>query len=150
MNPRLTEKPAFTVAGVTATGHPSQLNYAQIWEHRYMPLDAALKPLSLDGGYYGVSLSEAGQLVYLAGMAVPDSAALPPGAEHRMVPAARYAVFDCGLDAIGATWKYAYERWLPTSGFEVDSTAVDFEFYPPVGPDGAQQVEIYIPVKPKD
>jgi predicted transcriptional regulator YdeE len=149
MDPRFVEKPAFIIAGVTAVGQPAQLNYGEIWEKRYMPLDPALKPLSLDGGYYGATFAEDGAYVYLAGMAVKDGAWLPEGAEIRPVPAARHAVFDCAMDAIGPTWKEAYEAWLPSSAYALDTTAADFEYYPPCGPDGVQKVEIYIPVKAK-
>lgn len=149
MNPRFLEKSAFTVAGVTATGHPAQLDHAKIWDKAYMPLDSVLRPLSLDGGYYGVTMCEDGAYRYLAGMAIREGAVLPPGAESRTIPAARYAVMDCDMNAIGATWKEAYESWLPASSFALDPTGFDFEFYPPVEAAGVQRVEIYIPVKEK-
>lgn len=147
MSPRFVEKPAFTVAGVTATGHPAQLDHTKIWDMAYMPLDSVLHPLSLDGGYYGVTTCENETYRYLAGMAIREGAVLPPGAESRTIPAARYAVMDCDMNTIGATWREAYESWLPASSFALDTNGFDFEFYPPVEADGVQKVEIYIPVK---
>jgi predicted transcriptional regulator YdeE len=82
-------------------------------------------------------------------MAIRPGCELPAGAESRPIPAARYAVFECGVDSIGPTWKYAYETWLPASPFIVDSAAIDFEYYLPVGADGIQKVEIYIPIRDK-
>jgi predicted transcriptional regulator YdeE len=66
------------------------------------------------------------------------------------VPAAHYAVFDCELSTIGPTWQAAYGQWLPGSAYELDTAAVDFEFYPPHSGEGEMKVEIYIPVKAKE
>lgn len=149
MKPRIVHKSVFTIAGVTATGMPGQLNYSEIWDKGYMPFDPALKTLRLEDGYFGATFNEHGTYVYLAGVAIREGVPLPPGVETRRVPAARYAVFDCALDQIGATWKEAYENWLPTSVFVLDNIGSDFEFYPPVGSDGAQVVQIHIPVREK-
>lgn len=143
------EKPAFSVVGAAAAGEPGKLNYGQIWEQQYMPVDAALKPYSIDGGYYGVTLVEDNQYIYLAGMAVAGLPALPPGTVQRDIKAGSYAVFTCGMDAVGSTWRAAYQEWLPASEYAVID-GNDFEYYPPPGPDGVQQVEIYIPVRKKE
>ena len=146
MEPRIVQKSGFTIAGVTAIGIPGQLNYSEIWDKAYMPLDPALKAVSLEDGYFGATVNENGTYVYLAGMAIRENSPLPPSVEIRHIPAAHYAVFECALDQIGATWKEAYEIWLPTSDFVLDRIGTDFEFYPPAGADGAQKVQIHIPV----
>ncbi|MFA6111474.1 MAG: GyrI-like domain-containing protein [Candidatus Latescibacterota bacterium] len=145
----MTERPAFAVVGAAQAGQLGQFNYGEIWEKQYMPMDALLKPFNIDGGYYGVTLGEEGHLVYLAGVAVEGLAELPPGAARRVVPAACYAVFDCTLSQIGATWQAAYGEWLPASDYVLDTEAVDFEYYPPPGDQGEQRVEIHIPIKPR-
>lgn len=150
IEPRMVDKPAFTVVGVMAVGHPETLNYSEIWEKQYMPIDKQLKPYSIDGGYYGVTLSEGGQIVYLAGMAVKGLPELPPSAEQRVVGRAHYAVFDCVISTIGATWHEAYEQWLPESEYALDDSRVDFEYYPPYSGQGEMKVEIYIPVRVKE
>jgi predicted transcriptional regulator YdeE len=145
------DRQAFTVVGAAARGQLGTFNYGEVWEKQYMPMDEILKAHSVDPGYYGVTLSEGDHLVYLAGMAVGASLPeLPPGAEKREVPAAHYAVFDCTLTTIGATWQGAYGQWLPASNYELDTSAVDFEYYPPHSGDGEMKVEIYIPVKAKE
>ena len=149
MNPRFVERAAFILAGVTAAGHPAQLDVGAIWEKAFMPFDSALKELSMDGGYYGATISENGSYLYLAGMAMKSGTILPPGIETRIIPCARFAVFNCALNAIGSTWKEAYETWLPGSTCVLDTSAIDFEFYPPVPANGVQEVEIHLPVKDK-
>ena len=150
MEPKIVTKEAFTVVGVTAAGQPGELNYGEIWNNQYMPLDERIKPYSIDGGYYGASFCDGTQTVYLAGMGVAGLMEIPAGAEARDIPAAQYAVFACSMDAIGPTWHTAYEEWLPTSNYELDSGKPDFEYYPPENSASEQRVEIYIPVKVKE
>lgn len=52
------------------------------------------------------------------------------------VPDATYAVFttppveeDDFVNSIQGTWKYILEEWFPSSGYEIDDTKLDFEFY---------------------
>lgn len=149
METHLVERAAFRVVGAAQAGQLGEFHYGEIWEKQYMPMDEQIKPFSTDGGYYGVTLGEGDHLVYLAGMAVEGLAELPPGAVSRTIPAARYAVFECTLDSVSATWQAAYGEWLPASDFELDAAAIDFEFYPPHSGDGPMRVEIYIPVKVK-
>lgn len=149
MEARLVERGEFIVVGAAQAGKLGEFKYGEIWEKQYMPFDERLKPYSIDGGYYGATLCEKEALVYLAGMAVKGLPELPAGAEMRVIPAACYAVFDCTINTIGATWKEAYERWLPASGYELARDAVDFEYYPPYPGEGEMKVEIYIPIKKK-
>jgi len=149
MEARFLSREAFTVVGAAKAGQLGEFNYGEIWEKQYMPFDERLKPHSLDGGYYGVTLGESDHLLYLAGMAVAGLPELPEGATRREVPAAHYAVFDCLVSTIGATWQAAYGQWLPASDYELDTTGCDFEYYPPHSGEGEMPVEIWIPVKAK-
>jgi len=52
------------------------------------------------------------------------------------VPEANYAVFTTPevevkdfVDSIKGSWKYILEEWFPNSGYEIDSSKLDFEFY---------------------
>lgn len=151
MEPRFADKDSFYVVGAAARGQLADFNYGDIWEKQYMPFDEQLKTLSMDGGYYGVTLGEEDHLVYVAGVGISSPLEeLPQGAEMHKVPAAHYAVFDCTMDTIGPTWQTAYEKWLPGSAYELDTDAVDFEYYPPHSGEGEMKVEIYIPVKVKE
>lgn len=61
---------------------------------------------------------------------------LPPQMVKREIPAATYAVFKTPLvevsqfpSSIKGTWRYIIEDWLPHSGYEVDESSYDFEYY---------------------
>jgi predicted transcriptional regulator YdeE len=149
MEARILRRNAFNVLGAAQAGQLGTFNYGEIWEKQYMPMDASVKPHSVDGGYYGMTLGEGDHLIYLAGMAVEGVEQLPEGAVLRVAPAAEYAVFDCTVSTIGATWQAAYGQWLPASDYELDTGAFDFEFYPPHSGEGEMKVEIWIPVKAK-
>jgi predicted transcriptional regulator YdeE len=103
LEPRFVERRSITIIGVAAAGQPGEFNYGEIWEKQYMPMDALLKPYSVDGGCYGVSLSEGDHMIYLAGVAVENPPELPKGIEKREIPAAMYAVFGCTLSTIDVT-----------------------------------------------
>jgi predicted transcriptional regulator YdeE len=149
MEPHMVDREAFTVVGAAKRGMLGEFKYGEIWENQFMPMHEILKPYSIDGGYYGVTVGEDDHLVYLAGMAVADLLEIPVGAEKLVVKAAHYAVFDCVVATIGETWQSAYGQWLPASAYELDTSAVDFEYYPPYPGQGEMKVEIYIPVKVK-
>ncbi|MDG5788018.1 GyrI-like domain-containing protein [Evansella sp. AB-P1] len=36
---------------------------------------------------------------------------------------------DDFVASIQGTWKYILEEWFPSSGYEIDDTKLDFEFY---------------------
>ncbi len=149
LEPRIVERGTFFVAGVTAAGQLGEFNYSEIWEKQYMPMDAVLKTLSLDGGCYGATFPEGDHLVYLAGVAVSENPELPSSIEKRVIPAATYAVFDCLMSTMNTTVQEVYGEWFYASDFELDTNALGFEYYLPYNGQGEMRVEIHIPVRPK-
>jgi nitroreductase/predicted transcriptional regulator YdeE len=143
------ERGSFTVVGAASTGQLGQFNYAEIWEKQYMPLDALLKPHSVDGGCYGVTLSEGDHLIYLAGVAAANLPELPKGAVQRQIPGANFAVFDCVFSTMAATVQEIYGQWFYTSDKELDTGAVPFEYYLSSSGEDEMRVQLYIPVKSK-
>lgn len=150
LEPRFVERGSFTIAGAAVAGRLGEFNYAEIWEKRYMPLDALLKPYSIDGGCYGATLGEGDHLIYLAGVAVAETQELPKGVEKREIPAAKYAVFECALSAMSTMMQEVYGQWFYASDQDLDTNAVGFEYYLPYHGEGELRVEIYVPVKPKE
>jgi predicted transcriptional regulator YdeE len=149
LEPRFVERESFTVVGVTTAGQLGDFNYGEIWEKKYMPMDAVLKPCSIDGGCYGVTLSEGDHLIYLAGVSASDQQELPKGVEKRWIPAGSFAVFDCVMSTITETMQEVFGQWFYASDKELDTNAVGFEYYPPYSGEGEMHVEMYLPVKPK-
>ncbi len=111
------DRESFTIAGVAAAGQPGELDYGAILEKQYMPLDGQLKPHSIDGGCYGVTLNEGDHPIYLAGVALAGAPELPAGVEKHRLPAAHYAVFDCTLGSLAATARRCTASgWMPRNG----------------------------------
>jgi AraC family transcriptional regulator len=90
-------------------------------------------------GEYGICINtniETDEFSYVLGVEV---AAFDNALEEMYkleVPAATYAVFTTPavadedfVESIKGTWKYILEEWFPNSGYEIDGTKLDFEFY---------------------
>ena len=150
MEPKFVDREAFSVMGVQVHSMPDKVDFGTFWENEYMPHDAAIRAFSTDGAYYGVWFPHHGDGVpdYLAGMAVADDVSAPEGAIVRQVPASRYAVFECPTEAIGASYGYVYNTWLPSSPYEFTPGGADFEYYPPQGVENAT-CAVWIPIREK-
>ena len=82
-------------------------------------------------------------------MAVQGDPPIPDGWIVREVPAAVYAVFETTLRDVGSATEHGLIRWLPKSGYELDSPKPRFDLMPPdtTGPDSP--VSVWIPVRKK-
>ncbi|MBD3349837.1 MAG: hypothetical protein GF400_11680 [Candidatus Eisenbacteria bacterium] len=144
----------FTVAGVRerfeSMGEATSEAFEELWETGFAPHHDELMKNSTNKRYYGVSYGtgEGESFYYLAGMAVPEDAALADGLVSVSVPEGTFAVFETDLEGISETWVRAFESWLPGSGYEYDWSAPSYEEYPPdMGPDS--RVLIFMPVAEK-
>jgi predicted transcriptional regulator YdeE len=147
MEPRFVDREAFWVMGVQVHSMPDKVDFGAFWEDEYMPHDAAVRAFSVDGAYYGIWFPHQGDGIpdYLAGMAVPDGAPAPEGVVVRQVPGSRYAVFECAMESIGATYGFVYNTWLPSSPYAFTPGGADFEYYPPQGAESASPA-VWIPI----
>lgn len=90
-------------------------------------------------GEYGICVStnmETDEFSYVLGVEVTDFQNALDEMYQLEVPAASYAVFTTPavkdeefVASIQGTWKYILEEWFPNSGYEIDDTKLDFEFY---------------------
>jgi AraC family transcriptional regulator len=89
-----------------------------------------------------------GEFDYIAGFEVARVEDLPKGMVRWEVPGGKYVVFTCTLPTLGETFKYAYNTWLPASGYQCTG-GPEFELYDedfsPQVPDS--KMDIYIPIK---
>lgn len=56
----------------------------------------------------------------------------------------------CFIESIKGTRRYILEEWFPTSGYEIDDTKQDFEFYDErchTWENDKLLMEIYVPVR---
>ncbi|MCE5238944.1 GyrI-like domain-containing protein [bacterium] len=149
MELRLEQRAATTIIGVAIVGNPKATDFHDFWANQFMPREAELKPLSLDGAYYEAFFcaGDPEHVEMVAGMAVAPDATPPAGLVKRELAATTYAVFDCTVGTIGATWA-TIEQWLSESEYEYDREQQgDFEYYPPDTKDQDSPVQIYVPVK---
>ena len=127
MEPKIVSKPAFTAVGLVYKGKNENNEIAQLWQE-FNPRFGELKNV-VDGAFGLCEMSdETGVFRYMAAFAVSDASEVPPGMEVWKVPAQKYAVFTCTLPTIHEAYRYAFETWLPQSGYEY-APSYDFEYY---------------------
>ena len=152
MEPKIITRETFDVMGVLDRVDPHTADYEAIWRDQFDPVHDRVQPYSTDEGYYGVyfATDEPGLVDMVAGMAVGDVDDVPEGLTVRTIPGGQYAVFECGMDAIGPTWGAIYSEWLPASEqYEEDGTRACFEYFPPGSETGQMLLSIFVPLRPK-
>lgn len=80
--------------------------------------------------------------------------------ERIIIPASTFAVFNTPLvqpddfvDSVKGTWNYILNYWFPMSGYEIDETSYDFEFYDERCHPWEYELvmmDIYIPIQKKN
>jgi predicted transcriptional regulator YdeE len=139
----------FSVLGVVSRvgrGSESPDLFGRIWkrlESRRKEIQSAATQMV----YLGVSFPTDDELVteYLAGIRVAPDTPAPEGLEMREMSGGEYAVFECPLDAIGATWQHVFTVWLPNAAVQFDARRAPFEEYPE-NP-GEQPVRLHVPIR---
>lgn len=146
---KLTGNREFAVLGVVRRverGSESPELFGGIWK-TFESRRQEIASLAIQNVYFGVSFptDEEGVTEYLAGMMVPAGTPSPAGLETRTVAGGQYAVFECLVDAIGATYQQAFGVWLPSAAVQFDAGRAAFEEYPENTPE--LPVRIFIPVR---
>ena len=149
MQPQIVTKPAFTVVGLRIRTKPMTAEIPQLWG-QFGPRMDEVPHLAEPGVSYGLMETldpEMSQLDYMAGESVTKADDLPTGMTSWTVPANTYAVFETTLPAIGDTFGYIYNTWLPTAGYQ-QVAAPYFERYSETfePDDPTATISIYIPV----
>jgi predicted transcriptional regulator YdeE len=147
MEPKIVSKAAFTAVGMVYYGKNENQEIAGLWRE-FNPRIPEIKHI-VDGAFgLCAPADESGAFRYMASFAVSDTSHVPDGMQVWEVPAQKYAVFPTTLDKVGEAYKYAFETWLPGSGYEY-TQGPDFEYYnenfdPEVE---GSQFDIYVPIK---
>lgn len=111
-------------------------------------------------GEYGICVNtnmENDEFSYVLGVEVINFNKAEEEMYKLKVPEATYAVFTTPavpeedfVASINGTWKYILQEWFPNSGYEIDGTKLDFEFYDERCHPWQYEklcMDIYIPVK---
>ncbi len=151
--PRIVELQTIKLLGLQERFVNGQEDHEGIWK-RFMDHIDQIKPHSVDGAFYGANFATESKqaLDYLAGMAVGDVMDVPEGLTLREMPASHYAVFECTVGEIGATWQYILGQWLQTTPYDMPPMSAgkaDFERYPPETGSADTVVRLHLAIEDK-
>lgn len=146
MEPKIIEKQAFKVVGykfeTTLKNNAHSRDIPAFWDK--CSTGDAEKNLytsqnTVKHGEYGICVNtnlDSDEFSYVLGVEVTDFTNAKEDMYTLEVPKATYAVFTTPtvedenfVVSIEGTWKYILEEWLPNSGYEIDDSKLDFEFY---------------------
>jgi predicted transcriptional regulator YdeE len=149
MTPRRAPRDTFAVLGVASRirrGSESPELFGSIWK-AFESRRQEIASVAMQKVYFGVSFPTDEERVteYLAGMMVPAGTPSPEGLEVRTVAGGQYAVFECPVEAIGATYQHVFGVWLPSAAVQFDAGRAPFEEYPENAPE--LPVRLHIPVR---
>lgn len=171
MQPKIIERKSFKVVGYefksTLKNKSHTRDVPAFWEERGLgngecetKLYATQTPVK--HGEYCLCINpnmESDEFSYLLSVEVGDFSKAQKDMYQLEVPAATYAVFttppvkeDDFVNSIQGTWKYILEEWFPNSGYEIDETKYDFEYYDERCHSWENDrilMEIFIPIKRK-
>jgi len=139
------------VLGIHRHLDPHKTNWSALWQGEYGPRLPEIEARSTGDTCLGVYLpgGSDGLVEFVAGRPAKDGIEVPAGLAVRGIPPATYAVFECAMATIGATWEAIYGDWLPNSAYVVDAGKACFEAFAPGCHEGTTPVRISDPVVPR-
>ncbi|MCC6729831.1 MAG: GyrI-like domain-containing protein [Chthonomonadales bacterium] len=145
--PTLCEQRAFQVLGIQERIDPTRADYRALWG-RFERRAKEVRALATEEAGYGVyfDCDESSRSDFVAGMAAARRETVPAGLVLREVPAGTWAVFECTMATIGATWEAILGQWLPASGMDAAEGKPAYERFPPGCHEGAAPVTIHLAV----
>jgi len=149
VQPKIVQREAFTVVGMEYQGKNENNEIKDLWGV-FSPRMGEIKQPIWQWGSYGICLDtpDVEGLRYLAGVEVEQAQDVPDGMTVWTVPEQTYAVFPCTLPTLHDAYRYAFEEWLPQSGYQ-RAEGPDFELYSEEfdPEDPASTMYIYVPIQ---
>jgi AraC family transcriptional regulator len=153
MEPKIVERGAFHVVGITQRFTPGKIDgIALLWD-RFIQRAGEIADV-VPGVHYGIGVDDRRDgdpgFLYTAGMGVATVGNVPTGMNVVTVPAGRYAVFTHRgpVTHFAKTIVAVWNQWLPQSGLKA-RPAPDFESYDRRfklnSPDS--EVDLYVPIE---
>jgi AraC family transcriptional regulator len=157
MEPKIIEKTEIFLVGMIVYADPASGEFANTW-HRFMQNSDGLPGRSNTLDHYGLEFytkdtEETHKWFYMASAQVDNLDVIPISMVAKRLPACTYAVFTItgGLKKLGEGFRFAYDTWLPSSGYQV-AYPYDFELYQEgrfKGDADDSEIDIYIPIRMK-
>ena len=150
MEPKIVTKPAFKVVGMKYRGKSGGDEIKELWG-AFMRRMYEIKNAVGDQVSYGVSTefdNETKVFDYIACIAVHLIEEVPQGMVSLDIPQGTFAVFTTTLPTMMEDYNYAYNNWLPQSGY-AKADQPDYEEYgPSFDPeDPNSEFTFYVPIK---
>jgi AraC family transcriptional regulator len=151
MNPKIVNRPAFTVAGVKYCGKNENDEILRLWRESYQRL-IDIPQRVRQNVVYGILNNydeDSGDFDYLAGIEVTGGNELAEGLVCWEIPEQTYAVCSCTLPKLGEAFQKLQNEWLPQSDFE-RAPGPEFELYDEAyhAENPSSIMHIYFPIKP--
>mgnify|MGYP006280728753 CR=1 FL=1 len=120
----------FTAVGVVYTGDSAE-EVMDTWLE-FLQRVGEIPGVYAEEDAYGILLDfdpESGEFSYMAAVAAEDPDPIPEGMLRIDLEPGTYAVFTFPFHMLEDVYDFAYDEWLPSSGF-VKGEGYDFEYYP--------------------
>ncbi len=150
MQPKIVNRPAFKVIGLSYVGKNENGEISQMW-NRFNQTCQGIKSIN-NKEAFGLCFSTVegparpGEFEYVAGFEVADDKETPAGMVYRQVPAYKYVVFTHHgkLNTLGETYQYIYNTGLAQAGLAVHPDKFDMEVYDEDFLFGSDDSKLYI------
>ena len=145
---RFEERQASRLLGIQRRLDPQATDWEALWREEYAPRLPEIRSCTTGKTCLGAYIAGGsdGLLEFVAGRPAREGIEAPPGLIVRELPAATYAVFECTMADIGATWHAIYGDWLPSSNYLADASKACIEEFAPGCHEGTVPVRIFVPV----
>jgi AraC-like DNA-binding protein/predicted transcriptional regulator YdeE len=155
LNPRITDKTGFILAGLTYTGPEANALYG-LWEKFWQMVSSGIIQMEI-GTLFGACFHDLDMrnreiFKYYAGIKVPETFRYPKEMQTVRIPQNTYALFTHrgSIAEIESTYDLIYGNWLPLSTYsptmDLDIIVVDDRFKG-LSPDN--EIDILIPIQGK-
>lgn len=148
MEYEIISKDQFKIIGVKKRIKSESPHFTNVW-NEFMENYNKVKASRIDDGFYGINDApdENNYQDYIAGINVDNSYQNSDRTftEH-IQPSSLYAVFECEVNNIGATYMGIFSEWNDNRYRVNDKDVSCFEYYPPNTVTADDKVLLYIPV----
>ena len=148
MEYKLIKKDQFTIIGIKKRIKSEAPHFTNVW-NEFMKNYDKVKESCIDNGFYGINNApdENNYEDYMAGIAVDDSYQNSDRSfTIHVQPSSLYAVFECEVNNIGATYMRIFSEWNDNRYRVNDKNLSGFEYYPPNTVKADDKVFLYIPI----